>query len=239
MITDNLIDYWPLYNNLDNFISNKNPLQPYNGTVIFKENGAYFEGEVALKTTDNYNFLSNTDFTIGIELKNIVKYKADIGGILVLGNGGSGVGGACFGLSFVEDNSFILWTGLGDSDNQYIGVLNNDQYNKIFITYNKTTQIIKGFLNGNKVFEKTGISIKDTEFCIGGLLNSYSHPWFGFANGYYRNIAIYNKELSEEEIITFQYREPISNYVKQHVYNIIKNNKLFQKYCVPYEEEQL
>ena len=75
MITDNLIDYWPLYNNLDNFISNKNPLQPYNGTVIFKENGAYFEGEVALKTTDNYNFLSNTDFTIGIELKNIVKYK--------------------------------------------------------------------------------------------------------------------------------------------------------------------
>lgn len=63
-------------------------------------------------------------------------------------------------------------------------------------------------VDGQKIGSSADTNIKDSKLYIGGISNSGTTSagvYWGYANGYYRNVAIYDEALTDEELKDYSF----------------------------------
>ena len=151
----------------------------------------------------------NENYTIIIETKNIENSNIGVnskGFMLAFGYGGPDMG-SCF-LGIIRTTTYWASSGSGD---RYAVYEEKDEYpiNEWLISaikYDGTN--FSYFINGEKIGTSSKSSIKDSKLYIGGISNSGTYSsgcsW-GYGNGYYRNLAIYDNALSDEELANYSF----------------------------------
>ena len=94
-------------------------------------------------------------------------------------------------------------TGSGDEYTIVADSVNypQEQWNISVIKYDGTE--FSYFINGKKIGSSSSSSIKDSRLYIGGIHNSGTSSagvYWGYGNGYYRNLAIYDEALSDDDL---------------------------------------
>ena len=181
-------------------------LETYQGTPDYKgaSEGVYLYNSV-LASKENY--ILNDTFTIIIETKNIEQYGC--GFMVGTGQGGSGIGGQFFGITRWIDGSYAACSGAGDSygiSGIVADLYPQDQWNISAIKYDGRE--FAYFVNGQKMGTSTSTNIKNSKLYIGGISNSgtvSAAVYWGYGNGYYRNLAIYDEALSDEDLENYSF----------------------------------
>lgn len=178
--------------------------QVYQGEAQYKgkQEGLYLSGKSMLATKEN--FILNNTYTIIIETKNI-----DIigwGFLVSTGVGGAGIGGKSLGI--IINGSYAAMSGAGDlySITADAELYERDKWNISAIKYDGTT--FSYFVNNKKIGTSGASSIKNSKLYIGGIANSGSSSagvnW-GYANGYYRNLEIYDEAVSDYDLENYKF----------------------------------
>lgn len=122
-------------------------------------------------------------------------------------NGGSVAGSQFWGICKFLDGSYWASTGAGDSFIvKYKTPLEKDKWHVHTIRYNGT--IFTYFIDGVELGSFNKQSLKNTKLFIGGISNSGTSSagqYWGYGNGYYRNLAIYDDALSDDEIQNYSF----------------------------------
>ena len=175
-----------------------------------KDEGVYLNNAV-LSTKDVYT-LNNT-YTILFEGKNIEVsdggQSINAGYAISWGEGGHYHGSKAFGVFWHNDESVVAVTGYDDS-HMIIGDKTKDiydnQWNIFAIKFDG--EEFAFFINDKKIGTSNVSSPKNTKLYVGGLSNSpitAGYTYFGYANGYYRNLAIYDEALSDDIIQNYKF----------------------------------
>ena len=81
-----------------------------------------------------------------------------------------------------------------------------DQWHISAIKYDGTE--FSYFVDGQKIGSSTETDIKDSKLYIGGISNSGTSSagvYWGYGNGYYRNVAIYDEALTDEDLRDYSF----------------------------------
>lgn len=210
MIDEGLVDYWMFNGNTDNEIESGAKFVTYQGSPEFRDNELYLSNSI-LATEQNY--VLNSKYTIIFENKNIIAQNGanEHGAMVGFGFGGSGVGSSFLGFDLVRGlNSWQVMSGAGDS--YTISMANNetnyakDIWHTFAITYKEGT--FSYFVDSKKIGSSSKSEIKNSKLYVGGFSNAGSSgagAYWGYGTGYYRNLAIYNRALTDEEIMNFEF----------------------------------
>lgn len=99
------------------------------------------------------------------------------------------------------------FSGAGDAyrvdDDKDVSRLKKGQWYRLAIKWDGSNFAL--FINDSKVGTINRTSIKQTPLYIGGYSNATKTGYFGYANGYYRNFAIYDRALTDEEIQNYTF----------------------------------
>lgn len=142
-------------------------------------------------------------YTIILESKNLNVPSGQWGMIFGFGYGGAGVGGTSLGV-FLYGDTLCATTGSGDGysiSRSFSSLYRSNEWNILAIKYDGIE--FSFFINENKVGTSKSSSIKNTPLYIGGFSNadtSSAGVNWGYANGYCRNLKIYDCALLDEEI---------------------------------------
>lgn len=179
------------------------------GTPVYKgnEEGVYLEN-ASLKM----NHKLNSKYTLLIETKDIVLNStiyAQYGMIAGYGYGNAGVGSTALGIFEFSNKYLGAMSGSGDSMTVY-GNFNDwyipGQWNILAIRYNGKE--FSFWINGEKKGFSSSSTLKGDILYIGGFSNagtSSAGVNWGYADGYYRNLAIYDGALSDEELTNYEF----------------------------------
>ena len=187
-------------------LGEENPeLMTYQGTTDYQgtSEGVYLYNSV-LASKENY--ILNDTYTIIIETKNIENNGC--GFMVGIGEGGGFVGERYLGIYRWVDTHYWAHTGAGDGYAIFANSVNypQDQWNISAIKYDGTE--FSYFVNGQKMGESNASNIKDSRLYIGGISNSGTSSagvYWGYGNGYYRNLAIYDEALSDEDLENYSF----------------------------------
>ncbi len=182
-----LVDYWPLNGTLDNIKANGHGSMYSDKQIIYGNGGAYLENNYLVA---NINQNHTSEWTLTCEYMPVTNYVNNawiLGWFNALDNEGS----YC-GLLYANNS---LWlpniTNYGSAID--LDKLNQNQYNTIVLAYDKT--YINCYINGEYCGKGNGVIKNYENMSVGGcsLANS-------FTGGYYKNIAYYERQLTETEI---------------------------------------
>ena len=188
------------------FNLNKNTTK---GGTITEEDGEYtINGQAFL---ESINSISLTKGTFYVEVKNMTRYTDTIYtgtgpefSALIIGTGSSGsyTQNRCFGIADGWGGDVINgFTGTGGVLQFSKSNLISNDWNRFAITYDGTTYKI--YLNGQLKDSYSSATIMNTKLYVGGWPDGYytgSGNLWGFANGVYRNIKVYNIALPASEL---------------------------------------
>lgn len=181
--------------------------ETYQGTPEYKgeEEGLYLSNNSVVSTKSNFNL--NDFYTIIIEVKDIK--SIGVGFMLAMGNGGRNIGAQYLGICNWPNNYICAMSGAGDqytlnADNPKL--YSADKWNILAIKYNGTE--FSFFIDGKKIGSSGYSILKQSKLYIGGISNSgfsdVGYYW-GYGEGYYRNLAIYDSALSDEELENYEF----------------------------------
>ena len=182
------------------------------GTPIYNNNYVTLNNNSMLSTKEKYNFESQ--FTVALKFRNLAySSNSDYDFIYGTGVAGSNVGEKTVGVMLIKSQKkIVVQAGTGDSaaleiTGENYEKLFSENWQQIFVRYDGTKLSL--WIDKEKVGERTtSVSNKDTELCIGGISNSGSYSagisW-GYMNGDYSNFAVYDRALSDDEIIKFKF----------------------------------
>lgn len=171
------------------------------GGTITEKDGVYtLSGQALMRSSSNLNL---TTVTLYAEIKNTSRYYTSsstdnsfAGLIIGTGNSGSYTQNNCFGLSDGWGGNVINgFTGSGGYPQINKSEL-IEGWNRIAITYDGST--FRMYLNGVQKATYSSASFKQTKLYIGGWNDapySGSGVTWGYVNGQYRNIRVYNTAL--------------------------------------------
>ncbi len=193
---ENLVSYWPLKDSLEDRVESNN-------LVIYKGNDLKFvEDSICINSTvlaTEKNYSLPEKFTIIFKYKPSEELKP---WTLIFGKHTSYMwNSTCNGL-FIHDtlDKVGLFNGYeGEVSFPISKIVNIGEYSTIAITYDGSTS--KLYSNSKLVVQREGWNDLNDELFIGG--NQYSGtgaanvPW-GYANGYFKDIRIYDIVLTEE-----------------------------------------
>jgi len=195
-----LVNYWAMTSNFNDSVGSLNLSTYGTGTATISNGSVYLDGNVGLKTSTNYSFSSN--FTFGLSIKNIIVP----GGSPIIGIMGVGTGQAYFGSTYMGITAYLNNTtigvinGVSDADQKNF-TINSSDWIDLIVRYNGTN--FECFLNGVQATTVAGRSTKSYPLTIGGMYNSPANSsgvnW-GFINGYIKDVVVYNRALSNQEI---------------------------------------
>ena len=201
-IESELVGYWPLTKNLGN-IKGSTELELSDGTTpteteFDSENGLYLTGDKYLKTKDN-DILS-TSFSIMMKVKPTAlngQYPYLIGNL----DDSWCWGVALNGLGHYESmlGSSYQSHDIIDSNNA-VTQLSLSNFNTIAITYDDTSKTATLYMNG--VLQWTD-ACGNTAYNQNLSINFGGSPYWGKTNGYYKDIKIYNRALSRQEVLNY------------------------------------
>ena len=183
------------------------------GEPTYNDDYINLEGKAVLATQENLKLES--PFTLALRFRNL-KFSSSQSTdySLLIGNGttGSNIGSRTVGILF-HKNLGTITVHAGAGDNKTISLdssllfNNNEAWKTLVLRYDSKS--ISLWLDGKKLGElEVALSPKDTQFFIGGYGTSgtsSSGVYWGFMNGDYSNCAIYNRGLTDEEIINFEF----------------------------------
>ncbi len=195
---NNLESHWPLKDSLENKKSEYNNLVIYSGNNLkFEEESAYISSTIL--TTEKIYYLLPEKFTIMFKYKPAEELKP---WTLIFGKNTSYSNISKFNGLFIHNtlDKTGLFNGYEEEINFSINeILKVGEYSTIAITYDGTTS--KLYSNSKLVTQIAGWNDLNDRLFIGG--NQYSGtkagnvPW-GYANGYFKDIRIYNTVLPEK-----------------------------------------
>lgn len=190
-----------------NLGENNSLLKTYKGTPQYmgKENGVYMNN--AILTT---KCMLNSTYTILIETKDIELNSGSnhFGMIIGYGVGDSGVGGYALGICEWYNSYIGALSGAGDSYSRSIlsSMYPANRWNTLAIKYDGKEFAF--YLNGAKKGSSNASANKGSNLYIGGFSNAGTNSagvnW-GYSNGYYRNVAIYDQALDDDEIANYEF----------------------------------
>ena len=199
-IKSDLIGYWPLTNDLSN-INGSKELELSDGSIptgFDSENGLYLIGNKYLKTKDS-DILSDS-FSIMMKVKPtelIDQYPYLIGN-----RDDSG----CWGVALSSLEHYESMLGSSYQSNYIINSnnektqLSKSDFNTIGITYDNASETASLYINGVLQWtDKCGNSTYNKNLSI----NFGGSPYWGKTNGYYKDIKIYNRALSAQEVLNY------------------------------------
>jgi len=115
------------------------------------------------------------------------------------------VGFALYGTYY--NSPYIASSGVSDANGVwYTGEYQKDIWHTFAMKYDGTN--FSYFVDKNKVGTSKGSSPKISKLYVGGTSNSgtsSSGCYWGYGNGYYRNLAIYDGALSDEELSNYSF----------------------------------
>ena len=202
VLQDNLIAHWELNSDLSDAKNNGDLIATK--PVEYLDGGVYLDGYCCLNTPTNILGSDvNSPYTIGVQVKNLVAMNVH-SGLLLTGNGGSGVGALCTGIINNSSNTeWVLANGLGDSYSRTITIDSTNWTDVVYIYDGTKTKV---FLNGVMASETNGNSKKNTPLVLGGYNNTGSY--FGYTQGYFKNLVVYNDAVPVDKISKiFDYKE--------------------------------
>ena len=197
---------------IQNLILNKNTeLVAAIGEPTYNDDYIKLEGNTVLATEENLKLES--PFTLALRFRNLKFSSSESKEYsLLIGNGttGSNIGTRTVGVLF-HKNLGTLTVHAGAGDNNTISLdssllfNNNEIWKTLIMRYDGENLSL--WLDGTKLGElKVTFYPKDTKLFIGGYGTSgtsSSGIYWGFMNGDYSNCAIYNRGLTDDEIINF------------------------------------
>lgn len=179
-------------------------LEIYQGTPVYNgiEEGAYLQNSV-IATKENYAF--NGEYTVILEAKNIV--NNGWGFMLTEGYAAAHMSSYFWGLCAGTNGSHFASTGGGDRYQIWYGpLLRDDKWHRHTIKFDGTT--FSYFIDNLKIGFNNSNSPKNTKLFIGGISNSgssYGSNYWGYGNGHYRNLVIYDGALSDYAINNYTF----------------------------------
>lgn len=200
----------------DDFITSKYNLGIQNNEITTVTGKPTYKGEndgLYLENTSlKMNHKLNSKYTLLIETKDIVLNSTigyHYGMIIGYGYGASGVGGTVLGICESYGQYLIALSGFddktsiaGDFKDWYIP----SQWNTLAIRYNGKE--FSFWINGEKKGSSNSSCLKGDMLYIGGFPNAGTNSsgvnW-GYSNGYYRNLATYDRALSDNEMINYEF----------------------------------
>lgn len=208
---ESLIDYWPLKEGLNNEIdtSSAGDLILYKGNLpssYSEENGALFNSTV-LKTKENYVFPDQFTLTMKVKISN----EQNFNGYAYIWSqcSGSSYGdhSEFAGLFYYTENAICIRNGIFKNVTQEYtsGSFEKDEWLTIIYQYDGNN--LNAYVNGNNItsgdYKKTGFRNVNGALYIGGCpytgTNTARIDW-QYIDGYVKDVAIYNKAFSEEEL---------------------------------------
>ncbi len=198
MFADNLVDYWPLMSNLNNELNS--PLVIEQGTPQFIDGSMYLEGPCTVATANNYVMPKN--FTILLQIKNYNLYNNGRG-TLIFGQGSFQWNSSnTFGIHFdTYYPNCVPLSGMGTTTNNIMDIRNKNEWKTLGLTYDGTYLAL--YYDGKYINKTTGFKQFDTPLKI----NAINDSAFSYSQGYFRNFAIFNKALSNEEMSGFVFND--------------------------------
>lgn len=182
-------------------------LEIYKGTPDFQgeENGVYLENAIL-----KLNCPLESSYTLIIETKDIeIDSEPNLyaGAIVGYGYGASGVGSYFLGISKWYQTYFGAMTGSGDGYTiaKPIDTYPKGKWTTLAIKYDGKEFAL--YVDGVKIGTSTSSTRKGDTLYIGGFSNSgtFEGAYWGYAKGYYRNLAVYDIALTDEQIANYQF----------------------------------
>ena len=197
---EEIVGYWPLTQSLENKRGSEELVLNGSTNLQFDAtNGVELSGEDVYLQTKNVDILGKS-FSILLKVKPTQlkgQYPYIIGNINSRGCWGIAIGSIDLGVYVSEFGSEYSDARYIVDENGTQKPLSKDEFNTIVLTYNDTTKTSKVYINGVLQWTSTtgnGNYDKNLSLKFGG--SSY----WGEMNGFYKDIWIYNRELSEQEV---------------------------------------
>ena len=195
-----IVDCWNLKTSLTNKI---NPgtgdlIIAKGNDVTYSKKGVCLENTY-LSTKSNYTFSDN--YTMVIQFSELSQETKGYGTpIIGTGYTDANVGSYFSGVERIKDGRFWIMNGRGDSEGKKVKPTYDNSLQNIFvITFDGNE--MKCFLNGTLIATCSGVSNKNTPLYIGGIPTNRSDLFDECRQkGYYKNVIIYNRALTDEEI---------------------------------------
>lgn len=178
------------------------------GTVDVSENGEYtLTGNAKLESEEVMNL---TTFTFYVEVKDLTRYYNETltmidgsfaGLIIGVGTSGSSTQNRCLGISDGWGGNVLnTFSGTGGYP-QVSRDLLTSEWNRLAITYDGNE--LKMYVNGVEEASYNSVQFFQTKLHVGGWSDApyyASGDNWGFANGTYRNIKVYNVALDADQL---------------------------------------
>jgi hypothetical protein len=206
MITNGLQAFWDLNNSLTDSISGKTLISQYTDKYTYQAEGILLNGTY-LKY-DGFPF-NSTAYTMIVQVYNLTKSTGcNSWGIITTGiGGGRGIGSRINGISFyVSGLGINIYTGKGDEGTRMVSLsrLITNKWNTLIFRYDGINT--ETFINNIKVSSSPGNALINNNLYIGATMNTPggdSGVVNGYANGIYKNLAVYNRSLTDNEIFNY------------------------------------
>ncbi len=205
MVTDSLQAFWDFNNSLTDSVSGKVLIPQTTSGIAYQSEG------VKLTNTflhyDGFPF-NSSGYTIVVQVYNLsMSTSSNCDGIITTGIGpNSGIGSRVNGVSLYSGNIIAAFNGVGDGATRSVPMtkLLVNKWNTITFRYDGVTT--DSFLNDIKITSAPGNAILSPNLYIAAMIGT---PMYaaglssGYANGTYKNLAIYSRPLSDNEIFNY------------------------------------
>ena len=203
---ENVVDYWPLKENLNNSISGRDNMEEKTGKVTYNEGCAYIDGNCTLGTKNNYEFPNN--FTLIFQFKGLTERSGyRYGELISQGAVGGYAYGNGFGINY--DNyypCYVLQYGNGvwkqtsnASHGDGISIVNTSNFVTMAVSWDGS--YLKLYENGTLKLTATSFYQATSPLYI----NAKTCNDNGTLQCTYKNIVIYNRALTNSEIEKFEF----------------------------------
>ncbi len=205
MITDSLQAFWNFNNSLTDSVGGK-ALIPQTASGI-----AYQSDAVKLTNTflhyDGFPF-NSTGYTIVVQVSNLsFSTSSNCDGIVTTGVGpNSGIGSRVNGISLYSGNIVASFNGMGDGATRSVPMtkLIANKWNTLVFRYDGVTTDM--FINDIKVTSAPGNNLLNNNLYVAAMFGTPMYAaglTSGYANGLYKNLAIYIRPLNDNEIFNY------------------------------------
>lgn len=208
-LPDGLVDYWPLYNSLSNLISTgAGSLQVEKGSQpTYTSDGAYLNN-IVLSTQNNYTMPSQFSIVFQIKPTQINSWSFVVGKKLSMVNNNT----VCGIYTRYDGNVNFVATSFYYHHRNYDLVIhkNEDLYTinqQHTVAMTQSNDLLSLYVDGNFI-GSTSIQNHSNDFngkfYVGGSQlsgeDAGSGVTEGYSPGYYKNVMVFNKALTQQEI---------------------------------------
>lgn len=195
-IENHLVDYWKLENSLDNVKINRQGLEIFKGqNLTFEDGSAHIENTV-LATTEDYLFPNNFTITYDYKKTSIVGCTLILGKVNNIRKPLTHNGIMCW-----NREGFYYSVYNGGSYKDYVELGEFDEFVNLSYTFDGIDYSL--YRNGEIIEKLNGYNDLKYKLIIGGTycsgVSDAGFNW-GYANGYFKNIKVFDIALTAEQI---------------------------------------